>query len=227
MRNLDEEIYEKKVKMTELNITIENTKGNLSKISSDIFMYNSLQVEMKKLNKVYDDLTYIKKSLSSKEGMPLRIIRNYLDNTEEITNELLDIAYDGKKYIDKFDISASEFSIPCYINGVRLPDVKYASQGELSFLEIALSFALSSQVLKKYGIMLLDEVDGPFDNSNREKFIKIMENQIDRIKSEQNFCITHNAFFSAYPVDIIDLTFTNDTSMYPLANFVTIIRDGK
>ena len=94
-----------------------------------------------------------------------------------------------------------------YNKGVRLPDVKYASQGEISFLSIALSFALSSQALAKYNIMLLDEIDGPLDTRNREKFIRILERQIDRIDSEQNFLITHNSMFSSYPVDIIDLSF--------------------
>ena len=72
--------------------------------------------------------------------------------------------------------------------------------------------------------MLLDEIDGPLDVVNREKFIRILENQIDRIDSEQNFLITHNAMFSSYPVDIIDLSFKNDSDQYPLATFIEIKR---
>jgi DNA repair exonuclease SbcCD ATPase subunit len=73
--------------------------------------------------------------------------------------------------------------------------------------------------------MLLDEIDGPLDTVNREKFIKILENQIDRIDSEQNFLITHNSMFSSYPVDIIDLSFKKDKTDYPLANYIDVIRD--
>ena len=164
----------------------------------------------------------VKDSLSSKQGMPLHFISNYLNNTEEITNELLDIAYDGKIFIDSFNITANEFNIPFYNNGVRLEDVKYASQGELSFLSIALSFALSRQALSKYNIMLLDEIDGPLDSTNREKFIRILEEQIEKIHSEQNFLITHNNMFSYYPVDIIDLSEENHTEQYPLANIIKI-----
>ena len=165
-----------------------------------------------------------KESFSSKTGIPLRIISNYLDNTNEITNEFLDIAYEGKIYIDNFNITATEFSIPFFINGVRMDDVKYASQGELSFLSIALSFALSSQVLSKYNIMLLDEIDGPLDITNREKFIRILEAQIDKIDSEQSFLITHNAMFSSYPVDIIDLSFKENKEDYSLSNYIKITR---
>src|SRR5699024_4860794 len=100
------------------------------------------------------------------------------------------------------------FTIPFYNHGTLIRDVKYASQGELSFLSIALSFALATQAMSKYNIMLLDEIDGPLDKSNRVKFINVLENQIDRISSEQNFLITHNDMFSGYPVDIIDLSFS-------------------
>jgi DNA repair exonuclease SbcCD ATPase subunit len=157
--------------------------------------------------------------------MSLYYIKNYLGNTAEITNELLDIAYDGQIYIDDFKITPSEFTIPFYNRGTLIKDVKYASQGELSFLSIALSFGLASQTLSKYNIMLLDEIDGPLDIKNRERFIRILENQIDRINSEQNFLITHNDMFSSYPVDILDLGFNSDNNKkYELANYIEITR---
>ena len=170
-------------------------------------------------------MTLTKEALSSKKGMSLYYIKSYLGNTEEITNELLDIAYDGQIYIDNFKITPTEFTIPFYNRGKLIKDVKYASQGEISFLAIALSFGLASQTLAKYNIMLLDEIDGPLDTKNREKFIKILENQIERIGSEQNFLITHNDMFSSYPVDIIDLSFnSNQEKKYELANYITIER---
>lgn len=217
-----EKIANAEIQIMRLKLNIDNSNQLLQKKIVDLSQYESLSAELAKMNSVYDDMTYVKEALSSKEGMPLRFIGNYLNNVEDVTNELLDIAYDGKIFIDKFDISPTEFSIPFYNKGVKLSDVKFASQGELSFLNIALSFALSRQALNKYNIMLLDEVDGALDIKNREKFIQIMERQIDRIDSEQNFLITHNAMFSSYPVDIIDLSFENSPDIYPLANYVPI-----
>ena len=205
-------------------MVLTTMKNTLQSKVLDISQYESLHKEINHMNKIYDEMTFVKESLSSKKGMPLHFISSYLRNTEEITNELLDIAYDGKIYIDKFDITPNEFSIPFYNKGVRLSDVKYASQGELSFLSVALAFALSSQALSKYNIMLLDELDGPLDTTNREKFIQILENQIDRINAEQSFLITHNSMFSSYPVDILDFSFENDQEQYPLANFIKIAR---
>lgn len=201
--------------INELDRFIENKK-------SALLYFKDYTKELKKYNKIYDDMVFIKDALSSKKGIPLHYMSLYLGNTEEITNELLAIAYDNDIYIDKFNITPTEFSIPFYNKGTLIRDVKYASQGELSFLSIALSFALATQAMTKYNIMLLDEIDGPLDNSNRVKFISVLENQIDRIHSEQNFLITHNDMFSGYPVDIIDLSFENNNEKYPLASFVTI-----
>ena len=205
-----------------LKTTIDSLNEKLSNKENTLYMYESLTKDLSKFNEYYDEMTFVKEATSSKKGIPLYIIRKYLNNTEAITNELLDIAYDGKIYIDNFNITPTEFGIPFYNKGVRLDDVKYASQGEISFLSMALSFALSTQTLRKYNIMLLDEVDGALDIRNREKFIEILENQIERIHAEQTFLITHNTMFSSYPVDIIDLSGKNDMDNYPLANFIDI-----
>lgn len=234
--------------MNQLNTTYELYKTDLSLISSltkelnkvtlNISNYSKmiqtyefgksqyviLQSELNRYSNIYDEMVLVKESLSSKKGIPLYHIKQYFGNTEEITNELLDIAYDGKIYIDKFHITPTEFQIPYYIRGKKMRDVKYASQGEISFLSIALAFGLSSQSFTKYNIMLLDEVDGTLDSKNREKFIKILENQIERIDSEQNFLITHNNMFTSYPVDIIDLSFGERNSEYELANYIDVIR---
>lgn len=217
-----EKIITTELSVSKLKISIDNITTELQRKISMLDQYSELSKDLEKMNKIYDEMLLTKEALSAKQGMPLHFISNYLNNTEEITNELLDIAYDGDIFIDRFNITPTEFSIPFYNKGVRLSDVKYASQGELSFLSIALSFALSSQALQKYNIMLLDEVDGPLDTNNREKFIRILENQIDRIESEQNFLITHNSMFSSYPVDILDLSFKNDSDAYPLASFIKI-----
>ena len=223
--SISNEIQTISLKINGIKNTIDEKKTKLQKMISDLDQYESLNKDLKLYNYIYDEMEYTKRSFSSKEGIPLRRMNSCLDNIEDITNELLDIAYDGKIYLDKFELSPTEFGMPFYNDGFRLDDVKYASQGELSFLSVALSFALSSQVLSKYKIMLLDEIDGPLDSSNREKFIKILENQINRIRSEQSFLITHNSMFSSYPVDIIDLSFSNEINdIYPLANYIKIER---
>lgn len=223
-KSVTDEITELRIRLTEQKLTIDKTTEEIQRRISNLDEYKKLNKELKKLNEKYDNFVYVKRALSSKEGIPVYRMRMCLGNIEAVTNELLDIVYNGRISISDFNITPTEFSIPFYNNHVLLPDVKLASQGELSFLSIALSFALSSHVLSKYNIMLLDEIDGTLDTKNREKFIKILETQIDRIQSEQSFLITHNAMFSSYPVDIIDLSFENKKEDYPLANFIDIRR---
>ena len=235
------EIENKLNEYTEMYNTFNDISKELSEVSSDISMmqfdinklnnelnefnykkkeFKSLSKDLKKLNKKYDDLLYIRKSLSTKEGMPLYFIKIYLKNTAKITNELLDIVYDGKLNIDDFDISETEFSIPYFTKGKRLPDAVFASQGERSFISLALSFALSYQSLSRYNVMLLDEVDSTLDTNNRMKFISIIQKLMDMINGEQIFIITHNNMFDMYPVDIVSTT--NSMTSNKLANYIKI-----
>lgn len=214
------------IMISQCKVTIDSYTEKIQTIKSKLSMYKQYKKDLKKYRGIYEDLSVLRRALSSKEGISLKYMLRYIGNTEEITNELLDIAYNGNIYVDKFNITKDSFTIPFFNKGKRISDVKYASQGELSFLSIALSFALASQTLKKYNIMLLDEIDGPLDTSNREKFIKILENQIERISCEQCFLITHNEMFSSYPVDIIDLSFGDyAVEKYPNAHIIPIRRD--
>lgn len=212
------------VELHRIKDDIGRVNQDIQKKNSDLSMFLNLKKELKVFNLGYDEMLTVKESLSSKNGMSLYYIKNYLGNSEEIVNELLDIAYGGEKYIDKFKITATEFAIPWFNHGIRIDDVKYASQGEVSFISIALAFALAAQSLKKYNIMLLDELDGALDADNRPKFIPVIENQLERIHAEQSFAITHSDMFFTYPVDIIDLGFNHDmlAERYQMANFVDI-----
>ena len=200
--------YQKEI--MSLNMDIDYFTKEIEKLRLSIIQYNEIQKDLDLYNRVYDEMILVKESLSSSKGIPLRYIKNYLGNTEEITNELLDIAYNGNIYIDRFKITQSEFSIPFYNRGHLLKDVKLASQGEISFISIALAFALASQTMHKYNIMLLDEIDAALDISYKEKFLRILENQLDRVDGEQCFLITHGNMFSSYPVDIVNFGNSND-----------------
>ena len=108
--------------------------------------------------------------------------------------------------LDDFNISGDEFKMPYIKDGNVIPDISYASQGEQSFLNMAISFALSIQNLTEYNIPLLDEVDATFDQEKREKAIEVIEKQNEIIQSEQTFIISHNNMYDQYPVDVLDFS---------------------
>lgn len=183
--------------------------------------YNSLSKDLLKLNNKLNTCLLIQRSLSTKEGIPLKFIENYFNSANNLTNKLLYSIYGNNLQIDKFVINADSFTIPYTVKNVKVPDVIYSSQGEKSFISIALSFALASQSLGKYNIMLLDEVDSPLDTTNREKFISIIEKQCDIVDAEQIFLISHNNMFNMYPVDVINMNNEKNDEMQ-LATYIDV-----
>ena len=203
---------------------LDSCRKHQIKISTSFNEYKSLTKDLKKLVKLFDENYYIKSSMSSKNGIPLEFINIYMSGIRNTINDLLDIVYDGDLMIDEFKINSDEFLIPYIKDGYLIPDIVYASQGETAFLSIALSFALIAESILKYNIILLDEVDGNLDDKNRKKFILILERLIDMIGAEQIFLISHNNLFSMYPVDVLPLTGSIDSSL-SLANVIEIKKD--
>jgi len=233
IKDIEEQIYEYS-KLTkeygELLINKNSLDISKSKLSNDITTakyrlkeFKSLTSDMIKLNKKLSACLLIQRSLSTKEGMPLKFIETYFNNANSLTNQLLYSVYGNNLQIDKFVINADSFTIPYTVRNVKVPDVIYSSQGEKSFISIALSFALASQSLSKYNIMLLDEVDSPLDTSNREKFIDIIEKQCDIVDAEQIFLISHNNMFNMYPVDVINMRNEKNNEIQ-LANYINLIK---
>lgn len=178
--------------------------------------YKALVKEHDKNSEVYQDYEHLKYALSNKSGIPLEYIKIFLRDTRAIANELLDIIYDGDMYLDKFDINADEFRIPYVKEGYQIDDVSKASQGEQSFFNMAISSALRTQAMTNYNIALYDEVDSMFDDTNRQKFIPVLDKQLELNHVRQAILITHNMMFRTnYPVDIIDLDHP-ETSTIPI-----------
>ena len=200
-------------------------KNKMSKTYQDnefrIENYKRYKKDLDELSSKFTDLEYLARALSSREGIPLIFIQAYFKDIKDVANQLLDVVYDGDLHLEDFEITADEFGIPYSTKGTTVKDVIYASQGERSFISLALSFALTYKSISKYNIMLLDEIDATLDISNREKFLHVLEMQIDMIHAEQVFVISHNDMFNAYPVDIVD-TRNRTSSNAELASYIPI-----
>ncbi len=231
IKTLEKELEEhsnltSKLRMLTINkATIEQESNRIHQFITTskykINEYNILSKDLIKLNDKLNTCLLIQRSLSTKEGIPLKFIENYFNSANELTNKLLYSIYGNNLQIDKFVINADSFTIPYMVRNVKVPDVIYSSQGEKSFISIALSFALATQSLGRYNIMLLDEVDSPLDTSNREKFIDIIEKQCDIVDAEQIFLISHNNMFNMYPVDVINMNNEKNNEMQ-LASYIDI-----
>lgn len=188
---------------------IKDIEEQIELIRFNLMQFKSFQKEKKELDDKFDDINIIKEALSSNKGIPLLFIQLYLRNTRIMVNQLLETVYNGSLEIEEFIINDKEFRIPYNKNGLIINDVVKCSQGEESFISLALSFALIEQSIKDYNIMLLDEMDSPLDTGKRYAFLPILEKQLDSINAEQVFLITHNNVFDNYPVDIIKTSDVN------------------
>lgn len=189
---------------------------------------NNLTKKLSTLKTVYKPTDTIAKALSPTSGIPLILIQMYLAETEEITNELLNVAYNGDFKI-KFLTTDKDFKIQVETKNHEIKDdILLASQGEVALTTISISLTLIEQSLGEYNILCLDEIDGPLDSSNRENFINILNSQIEKLGIEQVFVISHNNAFDAYPIDLVLLKNSDiDTSNSAYMENKTVIYNYK
>ena len=190
-------------KLNKLSYEVKLLEDDINENKFKLQEFKSLSKEKNLLNDKYDDVMILRESLSSNKGIPILFINLFFKDAKIIINKLLNLVYNDELSIDNLEVDDKEFKIPYTKNGRTISDVAFSSQGEQSFISLAISFALLTKSIEKYNIMLLDEIDSALDQKNRALFIKILEEQLDSIEAEQVFMITHNNMFDCYPVDLI------------------------
>lgn len=186
-----------------INIARESHKTLETKIND----YNKLIKERAKLTQELSDLTMISETASTKKGIPVIYMKKYLGKIQKTANKLLEIIYEDKLKLAKFNVTQDTFEVPYLKNGRKIPDIKYASQSEISLVTMALSFALSNKAAGKYNILLLDEIDAGLDEENRLAFLKMLYKQMMELNAEQIFIISQNlSQMINIPMDCIKLS---------------------
>jgi DNA repair exonuclease SbcCD ATPase subunit len=205
-------------KIAELNATNKTILEEVESIDEELKPLNKeldrIKFNMEKLKEYterkdilerdFGNIDIVKNALSPTKGIPLLFIDIYLKQTKGIANKLLDVAFKGKFFIDGFELTDKDFFIRAKKeNGELVEDIGLGSQGETSLASLSLSLSLIQQSLRKYNVLLLDELDSELDEKNRRAFVEILESQFNSLGIEQAFLITHNKEFDTYPVDLI------------------------
>ena len=195
-------------RISELMSEKENAEAAVTDLTIKLQTITDLKESLKSLKENYTKTQALFNALNPNSGIPLILVQNYLNETEAITNNLLQIAYNGDFSI-KFNITDKEFLITVNSKGNIKEDIRIASQGELALTTISISLALIQQATGDYNILCLDEIDGPLDKNNRENFINILNSQITKLGIEQVFVISHNNAFDICPMDLVLLDGNN------------------
>jgi len=193
---------------TDLKKRRADTNTELLRAKTMLTTVETLKKRKTELDADYKNQKLIKDALDPNRGIPLYFIKSYLEKTKDITNELLDLAFEGGFEINFFT-DASDFFIQVRAGENIKNDIKEASQGELALTTISISLALIEQSIGDFNILALDEIDGPLDAGNRENFITILNKQIEKLGIEQVFVISHNDAFDTEEMDLILLKGNN------------------
>ena len=192
LESAEHELRELEFKLRQITGQIQMYREDHKKKENKLNEYNRLVEEGKKLSKKNTDLNIIQDTVSTKKGIPVIYMNRYLGRIQKLANELLELIYDGDLQLSKFKVTQDTFEVPYIKNGTKIPDVKYASQSEISLITMALSFALANRASGIYNILLLDEIDAGLDEANRSAFLKMLYTQMNTLKAEQVFIISHN-----------------------------------
>lgn len=196
------------IKIAQYEASKRDRVAKLDSAKASLSQVKMLTEKLNNLNKQYGPVSTVVDALSPKSGIPLVLMEMYLEETQAITNDLLDIAFGGDFKI-KFILGDKDFSIQVESKGNTKSDIKMASQGEIAITTISISLALIEQSIGGYNILCLDEIDGNLDSSNRSNFMDILESQINKLGIEQVFVISHNDAFDAAPVGMVLLKGNN------------------
>jgi len=204
-------------KATEANIQmiqekIKELESSQFELKVKIRDYQKLREQKAKLAKKFKHAELVRNAVSSNKGIPLLYLNAHFGRAKTIANRVISAVAGDSFQLEMPIINENEFRIPYTKNGVVIPDIAYASQGETSIGSLALSFGLIEEFVGTggYNIMLLDEVDGPLDKDIRAQFLRMLEMRMTDLNATQMFMITHSGLFENYPVDA----------------FVTIDKDG-
>lgn len=192
LENATKEKYELEFQLKHLSNVIASTRDNCRILESKLSEYNKLVEDGKKLDKKFKDLSMILKAVSTKKGIPVLYMKKYLSKIKKLSNELLELIYDGEFSLSKFEVTEDTFEVPYIKNGRKIPDIKYASQSELALGTMALSLALANNSTGHYNILLLDEIDAGLDDKNRTLFLRMLYAQMEKLNAEQVFMVSHN-----------------------------------
>jgi DNA repair exonuclease SbcCD ATPase subunit len=192
LESASQEKMELEFALRQVTNTITSQRESHKELENKISEYKRLISEGEELSKKHKDLSLILDTVSTKKGIPVIYMKRYLGKIQQLANNLLKLIYNDALQIAKFKVTQDTFEVPYIKNGTLIPDVKYASQSEVALITMALSFALANKSSGDYNILLLDEIEGGLDETNRGAFLTMLYIQMNALNAEQVFIISQN-----------------------------------
>ena len=170
---------------------IETLTPKRQQLLMDMKTLIDLKIEKEQLENNFIIVEVMKMIVQPGKGIRKELINIYMYDIFQLANQLLLDTFDGKLYLKEFIISDKEFIIPFVANSVEIQDISYASSSQQSTISIALSLAIISKLIDKYGVMCIDEADRTLSMENRMIFAEILLKRMRILGIKQTFIISH------------------------------------
>lgn len=181
---------EQKHLIRELDDLIRDRSPKREKIKLDLDAVRRLKIEKLEVERDFVIIDLIRSITAPGKGVRRELIDIYMYDICVIANQLLLNTFGGKLYLKEFDITDKEFTIPYVYNGSEGTDIMYASGAQQAMITSAISLAILSKLVDRYGIYTADEQDGPLTPKNKREFTNILATQMRYVGITQAFIIT-------------------------------------
>lgn len=191
-------------RITEDEKALDELHPVLSQMQLDLKTLTALTIEKTKIESDFVIVDMVRQIIQPGKGLRKELINIYMFDIYQTANELLLSTFNGNLYLKEFIITDKEFTIPYVYNGSEGFDVCYASSAQQSIITTALSLAIISKMIDKYGIIAADELDKALAPTHKEKFIDILTKQARFIGVNQLIMISHSPeYYEPYDVGFI------------------------
>ena len=182
---------------------LDNSRRELDVLKAKVASKQTLIDTRDKLEIELHRLDILTKIWSPKVGYPAWVMEDFIDQLTIQTNKDLTNMWDSNLLIEQFKIDTNEIVINR--SGTIIEDASECSDGEISTLSLAISFAIIEINLRKYSynIIRMDEVDGVLDTKRRKSFLETILNRINQLECINTWIITHNNEFDTAEADVI------------------------
>ena len=210
LNDLQNNLYKLNDILASANNNIKILNNNKEEITHKLLQLDEYNKEIEQYKVEYTKLEKIKYYSSPSTGIQTLFIQLYMNKILSNVNTLLSLLFNGEFIIQPFIINENEFRIPCMGSGLLHDDISSMSTAQKSMISMILSFAMLYQSSTSYNIIMLDEIDGGLDTSNRGMFIELLDNLMNMLNCEQCFMISHNNELNTALCDIIVLKNTSN-----------------
>ena len=210
LNDLQDNLYKLNDILASANNNIKILNSNKEEIMHRLLQLDEYNKELEQYKVEYTKLEKIKYYSSPSTGIQTLFIQLYMNKILSNVNTLLSLLFNGEFVIQPFIINENEFRIPCMGSGLLHDDISSMSTAQKSMISMILSFAMLYQSSTNYNIIMLDEIDGGLDTSNRGMFIELLDNLMNMLNCEQCFMISHNNELNTALCDIIVLKNTSN-----------------